>query len=121
MTVSPETEGKIRRAHFVDHWPIGTIATQLGVHHDVVRRVLCIDARNAAARSRAPSRPSELDPYLEFIRATLTQHPTLVSTRPASRFNCAIPGATAPRMWCSRSWPGCARSPRSSRHRAGTS
>jgi transposase len=81
MTVSPEIEAKIKRAHFVDHWPIGTIATQLGVHRDVVRRVLGIDARNAAARARPPSRPSDVDPFIAFIRATLAEHPTLVSTR----------------------------------------
>lgn len=81
MTVSPEIEAKIRRAHFVDHWPIGTIATQLGVHHDVVRRVLGVDRRNERARGRARSRPSDVDPYLPFIRATLAEHPTLVSTR----------------------------------------
>jgi transposase len=81
MTVSPEKEAEIRRAHFVDHWPIGTIANQFNVHHDVVRRVLGIDARNAAARGRKPKRPSDVDPFITFIRATLAEHPTLVSTR----------------------------------------
>jgi hypothetical protein len=59
MTVSPEIEAQIQRAHFVDHWPVGTIATQLGVHHDVVRRVLGIEARNTEAKRRAKcgSRP----------------------------------------------------------------
>ena len=33
-------EAEILRLHHVEHWPIGTIATQLRVHHSTVRRVL---------------------------------------------------------------------------------
>jgi hypothetical protein len=40
MTVSRQVEAEIRRLHFAEHWPAGTVATQLGVHPDVVRRVL---------------------------------------------------------------------------------
>jgi transposase len=79
MTVSTETEARIKRLHFVEHWPVGTIATQLGVHRDVVRRVLGIDERNARARERP--RSSILDPYLPFVRETLELHPTLRATR----------------------------------------
>ena len=39
MTVSAETEAAIRRLYFGEHWKQGTIATQLGVHVDVVKRV----------------------------------------------------------------------------------
>ena len=83
MTVSPEIEAQIQRAHFVDHWPVGTIATQLGVHHDVVRRVLGIEARNAEAKRRAKTspKPQVTDPFLPFINDTLTRHPTLAATR----------------------------------------
>ncbi len=42
MTVSPATEAEIARLFGVEHWRLGTIATQLGVHEDVVRRVLGI-------------------------------------------------------------------------------
>jgi|GEM_PF-2394631 len=38
--VDPEVEHEIVRHHLVDGWPIGTVARELGVHHDVVRRVL---------------------------------------------------------------------------------
>jgi hypothetical protein len=37
MTISKEIEAKILRYHFVDQWRVGTIATQLGIHHSVVR------------------------------------------------------------------------------------
>lgn len=40
MTKPPEIDAEIRRLHFAEHWRVGTIATQLGVHADVVRRVL---------------------------------------------------------------------------------
>ena len=40
MKVDKETENKILRYHFVEQWRVGTIATQLGVHHSVVDRVL---------------------------------------------------------------------------------
>ena len=33
-------EAEILRLHHAEHWPIGTIAAQLRVHHSVVRRVL---------------------------------------------------------------------------------
>lgn len=31
--ISPELPARIRRLHFAEHWKVGTIATQLGVHH----------------------------------------------------------------------------------------
>jgi DNA-binding transcriptional regulator LsrR (DeoR family) len=40
MTINKDTEAKILRYHFVEKWRTGTIATQLGIHHGVVDRVL---------------------------------------------------------------------------------
>ena len=40
MTVPQETESEIRTLFFGEHWVVGTIASQVGVHPDVVRRVL---------------------------------------------------------------------------------
>ena len=40
MAINKETEAKILRYHFVEQWRVGTIATQLGIHHSVVDRVL---------------------------------------------------------------------------------
>jgi hypothetical protein len=36
MTVSAETEAEVRRLYFAEHWKRGTIASQLGIHPDVV-------------------------------------------------------------------------------------
>jgi transposase len=78
MTVPPELETKIRRLFFAEHWKIGTIAQQLDVHHDVVRRVLGV----LPPPSRTPGpRPQRLDPYREFITEQLAQYPRLRSTR----------------------------------------
>lgn len=40
MTSSYEVEAEIRRLAHAEGWPRGTIANQLGVHHEVVERVL---------------------------------------------------------------------------------
>lgn len=77
MTVPAEVEAKIRILHFAEHWPIGTIAAQLGVHADVVRRVLGL----LQPRAPRPPRPLLLEPFKEFIGQTLEEHPRLVSTR----------------------------------------
>jgi hypothetical protein len=31
---------RIRRLFFAEHWKVGTIATELGVHHDTVDRAI---------------------------------------------------------------------------------
>ena len=40
MTLAPEVEPEIHRLFFAEHWKVGTIALQLNVHHDVVRRIV---------------------------------------------------------------------------------
>jgi hypothetical protein len=40
MKTTPELEAAIVRLHYAEHWKVGTIAAQLDVHPDVVRRVL---------------------------------------------------------------------------------
>jgi len=74
---SPETCAEIARLFFAEHWKVGTISTQLGLHADVVRRVLGLDAARAAATPRA----TLVDPYLDFIAETLARYPTLRATR----------------------------------------
>jgi transposase len=68
---------EIRRLFFAEHWRVGTIAAQLGVHPDTVRRAL------ATERFARPSvvRPSVLDPYRAFLQVTLQQYPRLRATR----------------------------------------
>jgi transposase len=76
MTVERETEVEIRRLYFAEHWKKGTIATQLGVHRDVVERVL----GPLGPKSREP-RTSLLDPFHGFVLETLERYPRLVATR----------------------------------------
>jgi len=78
MKVDKETENKILRYHFVEKWRVGTIATQLGVHHCVVDRVLSQAGLPKVERS---PRPSMIDPYLPFIIETLDMFPTLTASR----------------------------------------
>ena len=82
MTVAPEVETEIRRLFFAEHWKAGTIAQQLNVHHDVVRRILGVLPKRTRSRSRTPGpKPARLDPYREFIVEQLAQYPRLRSTR----------------------------------------
>ncbi len=77
MTVPKRTEAEIRRLHFAEHWPVGTIARQLHVHEDVVRRVI-----GRLQPRRAPLlRPTLIAPFADFIQETLAQYPLLRSTR----------------------------------------
>jgi transposase len=77
MTVPPAIEAEIRRLFFAEHWKVGTIARQLDVHHDVVRRVLGLLPPPEATEPPA----LRLDPYREFIAAQLEQYPRLRATR----------------------------------------
>src|SRR5438105_3087998 len=75
--ISPETRAEIRRYFFAEHWKIGTIARELRVHPDAVRHAIESDRCRRGPALRA----SILDPYLEFVRQTLDQHPRLRATR----------------------------------------
>jgi len=75
--ISPETHVEIRRLFYAEHWKIGTISSELGIHPDTVRHALECDR---FPRSR-PLRASITDPYREFLRQTLEQHPRLRATR----------------------------------------
>jgi transposase len=75
---SAELETEIVRLYHAEKWKIGTVATQLRVHHSVVRRVLL--ALGLPVPKLAP-RPSMADPYLPFIRETLERYPTLTASR----------------------------------------
>jgi hypothetical protein len=78
MTIAPELVAQILRLHTVERWRAGTIARQLHVHRDAVRRVL---AGNRAPVHTSPLRPSRVDPYRPFILATLEKFPTLTAAR----------------------------------------
>ena len=78
MAIDKETESNILRYHFVEQWRVGTIATQLGVHHSVVDRVLSQAGLPKVERS---PRACMIDPYLPFIVKTLDGFPTLTAAR----------------------------------------
>jgi len=71
-----ETVARIRQLHHAERWPVGTIAAQLGLHHEAVERAL----REESPTAPAP-RPSGLDPYVVYAREVLTKYPRLTATR----------------------------------------
>ena len=76
--ISPEQRAEIRRLYYAEHWRVGTIAAQLGVHHETVAAAL---NRASVLTHAGRCRPTALDPYLSFIRDTLAQYPRLRATR----------------------------------------
>ena len=78
MTIDKKTRAEILRLHHAETWKIGTIASQLGVHHITVRRVLADDE---VPRHMRRQRRSKLDPFMPFIRQTLAKYPMLPASR----------------------------------------
>ena len=76
--ITPEQHAEIRRLYFGEHWKVGTIVANLGVHPDTVRAAIALDTRVVR---RGACRRSILDPYLPFLRDTLAQYPRLRATR----------------------------------------
>jgi transposase len=76
--ISPEREAEILRLHHAEKWPVGTIASQLRVHHSTVRRVL---AQAGAIGAQEMSRPSIVDAFVPFIKQTLDKYPRLRASR----------------------------------------
>ena len=78
MTIPVDLAARIERLYTVEHWRVGTIARQLHVHRDTVRRVL---REHGAARPSVPLRRSLIEPYRSFIGETLEKYPTLAASR----------------------------------------
>ena len=76
--ISRALEAEILRLHHGEHWLIGTIATQLRIHHSTVRRVL---AQAGVPLAPMTVRASIAAPYIAFIVDTLTKYPTLRASR----------------------------------------
>ena len=76
--ISRALEAEILRLHHGEHWLIGTIATQLRIHHSTVRRVL---AQAGVPIAQSTVRPSIAAPYAAFMVETLTKYPTLRASR----------------------------------------
>lgn len=73
-----ETVAKIKRLYYAEHWRIGTIATQLGVHPEVVRRA--VNRVPGTSLRQAFARPRQIDPFLPWLTETLERYPSLAAT-----------------------------------------
>lgn len=71
-----ETLARIRHLHHAESWPVGTIAAELGLHHETVERAL-----REESRAQPAPRPSRFDAYEGFAREMLTKYPRLRATR----------------------------------------
>jgi transposase len=69
---------RIRRLFYAEHWKLGTIAAELGVHRDAVSNAI---ESERFVRAGALVRPTMLDPYKSLIAQILTDHPRLLATR----------------------------------------
>jgi transposase len=78
LAIDKEYEAKILRYHFVEHWGVNTIASQLGIHHSTVDRVL---SQAGLPKIERAISPSIIDPYVPFMLKTLAQYPTLTAAR----------------------------------------
>ncbi len=76
--ISKELEADILRLYHAERWRVGTIASQLGVHHSTVRRVLARAGLIDPVRSK---RPSMIEPFLAFVREVLGRYPRLRASR----------------------------------------
>ncbi len=75
--ILPEVKIKIRRFFFAEHWKIGTIAQQLGVHPDTVRNAIDSETFRCGPRDRK----TLAEPFMSFINETLQEYPRLTVTR----------------------------------------
>jgi transposase len=76
--IAPERAAEILRLYHAEKWKPGTIARQLGVHHNTVRRVL---AQAGQAPGFDSTRASMADPFVPLIEQTLEKYPTLRASR----------------------------------------
>ncbi len=74
--IDDETRAHIRHLFYAEHWKIGTIARELGLHPETVSAAVETDR---FSNTKAPRNVA--DPYADFIRETLIKHPTLRATR----------------------------------------
>lgn len=76
--ISGDKEAEILRLYHVEKWKVGTISKQIFVHRSVVERVLASSGISAESFKRGRSKA---DPYVPFIRETLSIYPTLCASR----------------------------------------
>ena len=76
--ISRAVQAEVLRLHHAEHWPIGTIARHLLLHHSTVRRVL---AQAGVPEAQKTTRPSITDPFIPFMLETLKAYPKLCASR----------------------------------------
>ena len=76
--ISRELEAEILRLYHAEHWPVGTLARQLGIHRGTVQRVL---GQAGIAAGVKYTRRSMAEPYLAFIQQILESYPSLRASR----------------------------------------
>jgi len=75
--ISDEQVAHIHHLFHAEHWKIGTLAAELGLHSDTIRAALNTDR----FRSHPRFRDQLAAPHLDFLRQTLQQYPRLRATR----------------------------------------
>lgn len=75
--ISPENEALILRLYHGEKWRVGTIARQLGIHREVVYRVL----RKVGVEPETLQRPAMVDPFVPFILEALKKYPGITARR----------------------------------------
>jgi transposase len=75
--IPTELRTRIRRLFFAEHWKVGTIAAELGIHHNTVALAL----ETSRFINRGKIAVSVLDPYKSLLNETLEKHPRLRATR----------------------------------------
>ena len=78
MAISQDIKAKILRYHHVEKWRVGTIASQLSVHHSTVKRVL---SETGVDKNAVLVQQSMIDPFLSFILEQLKTFPNLTASR----------------------------------------
>jgi len=78
MSISEELKANILRYYHVEQWRVGTISTQLGVHHTTIKRVL---SQTGVPKNKIMVQTCMIEPYLSFLLETLQRHPTLTASR----------------------------------------
>jgi len=74
--INDETRALIRHLFYAEHWKIGTIARELSLHPETVSAAVETERFSNTKTFRHIT-----DAYSDFIRETLTRHPTLRATR----------------------------------------
>ena len=75
--IGPELTAQIRRLYYAEHWPVGTIATELGLHHSTIERAISLDH----FKNQPQVRRMLLDPYKGFVQEKVEKHPRIRATR----------------------------------------